>query len=69
MEGARSATAGLFRLRPPLAGRHEIDLTAAALRAHKPGVPLEDARLGAVAAGELGWIRLDLVVAAPAPDD
>jgi hypothetical protein len=56
-------------LLPPLARRHEIDLPPAAPRAHKPSVPLEDARLGAVAAGELGWIRLDPVLAAPAPYD
>jgi hypothetical protein len=58
-----------FPLRPSLARRHEIDLTAAALRAHKPRVPLDDARLGAVAAGELGRIRLHSVLAPPAPHD
>jgi hypothetical protein len=36
---------------PPLAGRHEIDLTAAAARAHKPLAPLEHGGLGAVAGG------------------
>jgi len=46
-----------------------IDLTTAALRAHKPRVPLEDARLGTVAAGELSGVRLYSVLAAPAPYD
>ena len=54
---------------PPLARSHEIDLTAATSRAHKPRVPLEDARLATVASGELGRVRLHSVLAPPAPYD
>jgi hypothetical protein len=46
-----------------------IDLTTAALRAHKPRVPPEHSGLGAVAGGHFGGIRLDLVLATLASHD
>jgi hypothetical protein len=50
-------------------GDDEIDLPATALRAHKPGVPIRDRHLGAVALGYLGRVGFDLVPAIETPDD
>jgi hypothetical protein len=53
----------------PLAGHNHVDLSAAALRTHKPRTPFEDGHLRAVSPGLLSRIGLDLTPTCPTPDD
>jgi hypothetical protein len=46
-----------------------IDLSAAALGADQPRVPIRDGHLRAVALGHLGGVGLDLMAAIEAPQD
>jgi hypothetical protein len=46
-----------------------IDVSAATLSSHRPLAPIEDRCVGAKLLCELGGVRVDLVSAAPTPDD
>jgi CO/xanthine dehydrogenase Mo-binding subunit len=53
----------------PLAGAHHVDIPAAASRAHQPGAPRKNRRLGTIPAHLLGRIGFAMVAACFAPHD
>jgi hypothetical protein len=60
---------GVTNSPPPGPGHHHVDRAAAAPGTDESLPPLEDARIGTVAACKLGGIRLDLMATISAPDD
>src|SRR4051794_11673109 len=66
------STAALERDGPALPSRaadHEIDVPAAAARAHEPLLPVEKRQVGTVASDLFGQVGLDLMGARLAPHD